>query len=255
MHELFSIIIIAKDAGYKINRLLKSIENLSDDIVVCDTGSTDDTISIATSFDARVFSIPWEGYGRSKNAAIHYAKYNWILSLDADEKPDAELYKSLKNWQPLADTTIYQVKRKNFLGKTWIAHSDWGADWQNRLFHKYIVRWDDAIAHEIAIADIPLKKLRLRGYLEHYSYTDEVDYKKKMIIYANLMALKYHQQKKKTNLLQIGLSPLYNFIKTYLFKSGFMDGRNGWMIAKTKAYYTFIKYKKLKELNNSKIKP
>ena len=248
----FSIIIIAKDAGSKIGRLLQSVKSLSDDVVVCDTGSADNTISIAKEFDARVYSIPWEGYGKSKNAAINFAKYNWILSLDCDEKIDTKLYTTLNNWRPLNDTIVYQIKRKNFLGDIWIAHSDWGADWQNRLFNKHVVWWDDSIAHEVTVADVPLKKIRLSGYLEHYTYIDEADYKKKMISYANLMALKYHQRKKKSNFLHISLSPLYNFIKTYFFKSGFMDGRNGWMIAKTKAYYTYIKYRKLKDLNSNK---
>jgi glycosyltransferase involved in cell wall biosynthesis len=248
--NVFSIIIIAKDAGDKINRLLQSVANLSGDIVVCDTGSSDNTISVAESYGARVYSIPWLGYGKSKNEAIQFAKYNWILSLDSDEKIDPVLYKTLENWLPKKDTIVYQVKRKNFLGNTWIVHSDWGGDWQNRLFNKNIVCWDDAIAHEVIIAAVPLEKIRLTGYLEHYTYTDKEEYKSKMIHYANLMALKYYQHKKKSNFLFMWLSPLYNFIKTYFFKLGFMDGKNGWMIAKTKAYYTFIKYRKLKELNN-----
>ncbi len=248
----FSIIIVAKDACNKIGCVLQSLENLTDDIVVCDTGSTDNTVSIAKDYGARVYSILWEGYGKSKNTATRFAKYDWILSLDSDEKPDAELYSTLKKWQPQEDTIVYQLKLKNFLGNTWIKHSDWGANWKNRLFNKHIVKWDDAIAHEGLIADVPLKKMQLSGYLEHYSFIDEADHIKKMINYANLMALKYHQKEKASNFLHIILSPLYNFIKTYFFKSGFRDGRNGWMIAKTKAYYTYLKYKKLKELNDNK---
>jgi (heptosyl)LPS beta-1,4-glucosyltransferase len=248
----FSIIIVTKDASDKITRLLQSLENLSDDVVVCDTGSTDNTISLAKNHGAKVYSILWEGYGRSKNAAIRFAKYNWILSLDSDEKIDAELYHSLKNWSPQRDTIVYQLKWKNFLGKTWIKYSGWGVNWKNRLFNKKIVRWDDAVAHEDVIADVALKKMKLCGYLEHYTFIDEQDYLKKMINYANLTALKYNKRKK-SNFLYIFLSPLYHFIKTYFFKSGFKDGRDGWIIAKTKAYYTYIKYKKLKELNKKNI--
>ncbi len=248
----FSIIIVAKNDRNKIGRVLQSVENLSDDVVVCDTGSTDNTMTIAADYGARVYSLPWEGYGKSKNAAIQFSKYNWILSLDSDEKLDPQLYHTLKNWQPQEDNFVYQLKWKNFLGNTWIRHSDWGANWKNRLFNKHIVRWDDAIAHEDVIADVPLKKMKLSGYLEHYTFIDEADYLRKMIDFAGLTALKYHQKEKKSDFLYIILSPLYNFIKTYIFKSGFRDGRNGWIIAKTKAYYTYLKYKKLKKLNDNK---
>ena len=248
----FSIIIVTKDASDKIGRLLQSIENLTDDVVVCDTGSTDNTFSTATNYGARVYSIPWEGYGKTKNTAIQFAKYNWILSLDSDEKLDAELYHVLKNWIPQEDTIVFQLKWKNFLGNRWIKYSGWGANWKNRLFNKKIVRWDDAMIHEDVIAEVALKRVKLNGYLEHYTFIDKEDYRRKMINSANLTALKYYKEEKKSNFLRLGFSPLYNFIKTYFFKSGFMDGRDGWMIAKTKAHYTYIKYKKLKELNEKR---
>lgn len=249
----FSIIIVAKDAGAKIGHLLQSVKNLSDDIVVCDTGSTDNTINIALASGAKVYSIPWKGYGRSKNIAIQFATYNWILSLDSDEKLDAQLYESLKTWQPKDDTAVYQVKWKNFLGNKWIRHSDWGNDWKTRLFNKHVVRWNNAIAHENVISNVALRKEKLKGFLEHYTFNDEEDYLNKMINSANLTALQYHQKEKKTNFLHIRISALYDFIKTYFLKSGFRDGQNGWLIAKTKAFYTYTKYKKLKELNSNKI--
>ena len=108
------------------------------------------------------------------------------------------------------------------------------------------------MAHEDVIADVALKKMKLGGYLEHYTFIDKEDYRRKMINYANITALKYYKEEKKSNFLRLRFSPLYNFIKTYFLKSGFMDGGDGWMIAKTKAHYTYIKYKKLKELNEKR---
>ena len=246
--DKFSIVIVAKDSADKIGGLLKSAEGLTDDVIVCDTGSTDKTIQIAKDAGASVFSIPWEGYGKSKNAAIKYARHQWIFSLDTDEKIDDVLYAALQRWEPASDQTVYRVLWKNFLTDKWIRHSDWGTQWKNRLFNKNTVHWDDAIAHEDVTSDKPLQFVKLEGYLEHYSFKDTRDYAMKMIHSAMITAQKYHQQKKKAG-VKLYLSPVFSFVKSYIINLGFLDGYNGWLIAFTNAYYTFIKYARLNELN------
>src|SRR6478735_1894848 len=109
MSSPFSIVIVAKDAEKKIGRLLSSLKGLSDDVIVVDTGSSDTTPAIAEKAGAKLHRLPWKGYGKSKNEAIDFAKYDWILSLDSDEEIDQELYQQLKEWKPLNDTTIHQV--------------------------------------------------------------------------------------------------------------------------------------------------
>jgi len=246
--EKFSIVIVAKDSADKIGRLLKSAEGLTDDVIVCDTGSTDDTIQIAKDAGASVYSIPWEGYGRSKNVAIGYARYQWVFSLDTDEKIDDVLYAALQQWQPANDETVCQVLWKNFLAGQWIRHSDWGTQWKKRLFNKNAVHWDDAIAHEDVTSDKPLQFVKLDGYLEHYSFKDTREYAMKMIHSAMITAEKYHQQNKKGG-IKLFVSPIFSFVKSYFIKLGFLDGHKGWVIAVTNAYYTFIKYARLHELN------
>lgn len=247
--EKFSIVIVAKDAAEKISKLLESIQGLTDDIIVCDTGSKDDTINIARTMGASLHEILWEGYGKSKNNAIRYARYNWVLSLDADEIVDAALYAELKKWTPIDDHHVYQVLWKNFLDGRWIRHSDWGNQWKNRLFNKNIVHWDDAIAHEDIEGKEVLKFVKLNGYLEHYSFKDLREYATKMIHSAMITAEKYHIQGKRVAGIKLLFAPAYSFVKSYIIKLGFVDGYNGWLIAVTTAYYTFIKYARLKELN------
>ena len=128
----FSIIIVAKNAEHKIARLLASLQGLSDDVVVIDTGSTDATAAVAEKAGASVHHLPWKGYGKSKNEAIAFAKYDWVLSLDSDEKVDAELYQQFKNWKPGEENNVHQVLWKNYLGDQWIRHSDWGNSWKKR---------------------------------------------------------------------------------------------------------------------------
>ena len=245
----FSIVIVAKNAENKIGRLLSSLEGLSDDVIMIDTGSSDATVSIAENAGIKVHHLPWKGYGKSKNDAIGFAKYDWILSLDSDEKIDAELYRELKQWKPGEDTTVHQVLWKNFFGDQWIRHSDWGNSWKKRLFNKHVVRWDDAIAHEDLTSERPLQFVKFNGYLEHYTFTDSREYASKMINSAMITAEKYHQMGKRVGSMKLIFAPAFSFLKTYFIKLGFLDGYKGWLIAKTTAYYTFIKYARLKELN------
>ncbi|MBC7903970.1 MAG: glycosyltransferase family 2 protein [Gemmatimonadaceae bacterium] len=247
----FSIVIVAKDAAHKIGRLLKSVEGLSDDIIVCDSGSSDDTMSIAREFGASVYSIQWKGYGKSKNRAVSYAKHDWVLSLDSDEKIDSELYNTLSTWKPEDDNTVYQVLWKNFFGERWIKHSDWGSDWKNRLFNKKIANWDDSVAHEDIISNQKLSYKKLSGYLEHYSFQHPDEYISKMMNSARLTAYKYHKQNKKSTVMHLVFSPAVCFIKSYLLRGGFLDGGKGWLIARTSAYYTYMKYQLLWKLNRN----
>ena len=251
----FSIVIVVKNGGDSLERLLQSLQGLSDDVVVCDTGSTDDTLAIAKTSGAKVHIIPWEGYGLSKNAGIGLTRHDWILSLDADEKIDAQLYEELKNWKPANDNTVYRLLWKNFFAGQWIRHSDWGSQWKNRLFNKKVVLWDDAIAHEDITSTQPLEFVKMKGFLEHYSFRDTREYAAKMVHSAMITAEKYHRLGKKSAGLKLVFSPLYNFLKTYFFKLGFLDGYKGWLIAITSGYYTFIKYARLNELNRHKERP
>ena len=249
--ERFSIVIVVKNAADKIESLLRSVEGLTDDIILCDTGSTDRTVELAKAGGATVHNIPWEGYGKSKNVAIGFARYDWILSLDGDEKVDDALYRELKNWKPVKDSIVYQVLWKNFFAGQWIRHSDWSNQWKNRLFNKKVVQWDDAIAHEDIQSNSSLQFVKLDGFLEHYSFDDTRAYASKMIHSAMITAQKYHDQGKKFVTLKFLFSPLYSFIKSYFIKLGFLDGHKGWLIAVTSAYYTFIKYARLMELNRN----
>ena len=248
----FSIVIVAKNAADKIGRLLESLSGLSDDVIICDTGSSDNTISIAQQAEAKVYSIRWEGCGKSKNAAIAFAKYDWILSLDSDEKIDPVMYKTLKQWQPASEYSVYRVLWKTFLGEKWIRYGEWSGGWKNRLFNKKIVRWDYAIAHEDITSTHRLTYHKLPGYLEHYSFDDIKHYISKIIHSAMITAQEYHNNGKKTFLIKMMFSPLFGFIKGYFLRLGFLDGYKGWIVAVTSAYYRFIKYARLYELNKKK---
>jgi len=246
----YSIVIVVKNAGDHIRRLLDSLQGLSDDVIVCDTGSTDLTVSILKAYDVRLYHIPWEGYGVSKNRAIGFARYDWILSLDADECIDSRLYERLKNLRaPKDKNTVFTMQWKNHLGGEWIKHSGWGRNWKKRLFHQDIVRWDASIAHEDVCADTNIRFCKLDGYLEHYSFRDNKEYIEKIRHSAMITAEKYRRNGRRSNHPRIIISSLYTYVKVLLFNFAFLDGPKGWLIAKVSAYYTYLKYKRLLQLN------
>ena len=248
----FSIVIVVKNGAATLPRLLNSINGLSSDVVVVDTGSTDDTTAWARRYTDRVYTAPWEGYGLTKQKAALLAHNDWVLSLDADEELSQELRGSLGNWTPGSPTTVYQLHWLNHIGNQAIRHGLWRNDWKNRLFHKHTVNWNDADVHEDLVAAVPFEKQRLQGYLHHYSFSSFQQVAEKHIRLAQLMGELNFKKGKKSSILKLWLAPLWVFVKGYLLRLGFLDGVAGLHIARATAYYTFLKYRVLRQRNAEK---
>src|SRR6186713_3700345 len=124
--QMLSVVIICKNGAAVIGETIKSFSGLTDDILIYDNGSTDNTKDIVKQSNARLIEGSWEGFGKTKNKANALAKYEWILSLDADEAIDEELKESLLQ-QDLADEkNVFEFKFKNFLGSKWVRFGEWG---------------------------------------------------------------------------------------------------------------------------------
>jgi glycosyltransferase involved in cell wall biosynthesis len=249
----FSIVIVCKNEEAIIGKTLEALKDISHDVVVYDNGSTDRTIEIVKSFPVNLVQGAWEGFGKTKNKANSYAKHDWIVSLDADEIPDDELKAVLHNLQPTDDKTVYKFRFKNFLGDKWIRFGEWGNDKHIRLFNRTQVKWNEAEVHEQLVFPGDKKIETPGGYVLHYTVKSVKDYKMKMKNYAGLNAEKYFRQGKKGSAWKQWLSPVFSFIQNYIFKLGFLDGRAGFVCARINAWYTFLKYKKLKELSSDPV--
>lgn len=244
-----SVVIVCKNETDIIEQTLQSLMGLTDDIIVYDNGSTDDTIKKAKAYSNQVHLGTWMGFGKTKQTANTLAKYDWILSLDADEAIDARLKESLRNFEPASDMEVGEIKFKNFFGDKWLRFGEWGNDKHIRLFNRKQVNWDDAAVHEKLIVPPGTVVKKLNGYVLHKTVKTVEEFKKKMQQYAALNAGKYHQMGKKSTWIKRNLSPAFTFINYYIFKLGFLDGSAGYQCAKITAGYTFLKYKKLSELN------
>ena len=243
----FSVVIVCKNEDTIIGKTLNILKEFAPDIVVYDNGSTDRTIEIVKTFPVNLIQGSWEGFGKTKNKANSFAKHDWILSLDADEIPDEELKNALINLSPSSEKSVFNIKFKNFLGDTWIRYGEWGFDKHIRLFNRNQVNWNEAEVHEQLIFPEDVLYEKINGHVLHYTMRHDNDYKNKIIQYATLSAEKYFRQGKKTAWWKQWLSPVFSFIQNFIFKLGFLDGKNGFTCARMTAWYTFLKYKKLAE--------
>jgi glycosyltransferase involved in cell wall biosynthesis len=246
---LLSVVIITRNEAHIIGTTLQSLQGITDDIIIVDSGSTDNTIAIAKSFGAAVIETSWDGYGPNKNKGITAAKYNWILNLDADEAIDATLKTAIQQLNPADENTVYNFKFKNFFCNKWIRYGEWAGDKHVRLFNRNTIRWNDAAVHEGLTVNNSTKTLLLPGNVLHYTTQNIDEYISKTVNYARLNATKYHVQGKQANFFKLRMAPGFTFFQHYILRLGFLDGWEGYLIAKTTAWYTFLKYSFLKEMN------
>jgi len=247
-----SVVIICKNEEGEIGRCLQSVRGLTDDIVVLDNGSVDNTKNIVTKMGARLVEESWEGFGKTKNKATRFAKYNWILNLDADECVDEELKNSILSLPLTDEQEVFEIRFKNFFGKKYLRFGEWGGDKHIRLFNRNTVNWNEANVHEGLVLSHDVKITRLKGHVLHYTIRNIVELDDKVVKYALLSAEKYAEQGKKSSWIKMNGAAAFTFLKYYIFKLGFLDGREGLICARKTSRYTFLKYARLLELNKTK---
>jgi glycosyltransferase involved in cell wall biosynthesis len=249
MKTKVSVVIISNNEEQNIGRAIRSVLETTDDIVVVDSFSTDQTIEICRQLGANVFQKEFSGYGDAKNFGAQKAKYPWILSLDADEALSPELSRELLNME-FEDNVVYKFDRLNsFLG-SWIHYGGWYPDWKPRVYQRDSVQWDLKPVHEELVIPGSYKERKLKGKLFHYTCQDLQDYKTKLDRYARLSAQQSTPLPKFKVLILQYLSPAFKFVKTYIFQLGFLDGKAGFIISKLNAWTVFKKYQFIKKLSS-----
>lgn len=246
-----SIVIICRNEQHVIGRTLDSLKGITDDIILYDNGSTDATIQTARAYPVQIHEGAWEGFGNTKRKATDLARYDWILNLDADEAIDETLRSQILKTDFNNNLDVYELSFRNFIGNRYLRYGQWGGDRHVRIFNRNQVNWDDAVVHEQLILPANVRVKKLKGNVLHYTARNLEDFAIKMTKYAMLNAQKYFERNKRTSWLKLRFSAHFSFFSNYILKGGFMDGYAGYVCAKITAYYTFMKYARLKELNDS----
>ena len=245
-----SIVIITKNEAEIIASCLRVARLISDDIIVVDNGSTDTTTEIACQYSCHVYHEDWDGYGANKNKGVTKARYDWILSIDADEIPDLGLIADLHRIKYTNPYHVYDIAFKSYFGKKRIRFGSWGRDHHIRLFNRKLVKWSESPVHETLLLPENIAIKKLKGHLHHYSVKDSVDFLRKADHYAILSAAKYRAKNKKPTFLKLHIAPIFHFIKNYIVFLGFLDGPEGLAIARMISKHTRLKYRLLKEQPN-----
>lgn len=225
MPNKISVVIITKNEETNIKGCLESVL-WADEIIVVDSGSTDKTIQICNEFNVKLFMQEWEGFAEQKKYALSLASNEWVLSLDADERVSRELSDEILQLVS-QDFAGYYIKRDNyFLGKL-IKGSDWGNDYQLRLFIKDKTSLNKRLVHEKF--EVEGQTSQLKNTISHYSYRNLKDAFVKINHYSTLEAIE-KQDKRSSSWFAILLTPLIAFIQIYVLKRGFIDGFHGLLV-------------------------
>lgn len=247
MTNPISAVMIVKNGASTIERSLSSLADF-DDVVVFDTGSTDETINIAQNFpNVRLIKGEFQGFGPTKNRAASLAKHDWVLIIDSDEAIEQELSKAMHRTS-LDQAAIYLLNFKAFYKSYQVRYCGWNNQKIRRLYYRGSTRFTDNHVHEDLVdTGLRLKELE-GGSMLHYSYHSISDFIIKVDRYSTLFA-RSNQGKKSASPAKAIVNGLYSFFRTYVLRRGFLDGHVGLIIAFSHMATNFYKYMKLYEAN------
>jgi len=239
-----SVTIISMNEAKNIGPCLKSV-NWADEIIVVDGFSTDGTDRMARDLGACLFQEPWKGFTEQKNSAVQKARGPWILSLDADERVTEPLRDEIRDvLKQDSRCQGYLIPRRNFFCGRFIRHGGWYPDLNLRLFLKESGRFEDRLVHERVVVNGAVG--RLHNPMEHYTYDTIDDYLERLKRYSTLAAQQLAQKGRRPGWRHVVFRPPFTFLKMYLLQLGFLDGLAGFFLAYSYAYYTLLKYVKLR---------
>ncbi|MDD7885000.1 glycosyltransferase family 2 protein [Flavivirga sp. 57AJ16] len=244
-------VIITYNEEEHLEKCLKSLVGVVDEIVVVDSFSTDKTPEICEAYNVVFIQNEFEGYIEQKNYALSHAKYDYILSLDGDEALSDTLQKSvLKAKEHWGFDGYYCNRLNNYCGQ-WIKHSDWYPDKKLRLFKKGSGEWKGINPHDRYTLKKGLKAGKLKGDLLHWIYRDYREHNIKVENFSTIAAQAYFDLGKKSSIWKILFNPTWAFFKAYFLRLGFLDGLNGFVICIQTFNVTFLKYIKLYRLHQN----
>lgn len=241
-----SACLITLNEEHNLPRALESLRGVADEIIVVDSGSTDRTTAIAREHGAAVYTRWWTNYSEQKNYAAGRAKYDWILSLDADEELSAPLQTALLEWKRAEPRgTVYEVARRTWYVGAWIRHSGWYPDYQRRLYRRNAAQFEGIVHEALRFSGMPC---RLAGDLLHYTVRSFAEHEANVERYTTLAAKQLYEAGHRSWRGGAWFAPAWSFAQNFLLRAGFLDGHRGWLISRMAARSVRLKYAKLGKL-------
>jgi glycosyltransferase involved in cell wall biosynthesis len=244
-----SVIIITKNEEANIRACIESVA-WADEIIVVDSGSSDATVEICRELGAQVYVHDWPGFGMQKNRALGYATKDWVFSIDADERVTSELRAEIQSALQGAQAVGYEIPRLSSFCGRYMHHSGWYPDYVLRLFRRSSGKFLDDLVHERVIVNGPIAKLQQS--LLHESFRDLEQLLAKINHYSTASAQMLHRKNRTASLKKAVGHALWAFFRSYFLRAGFLDGREGFMLAVSTAEGTYYRYLKLMFLAEKK---
>jgi glycosyltransferase involved in cell wall biosynthesis len=243
-----SVCIVSGAEAKRIGKMLRSVaEWTAEIVVVLNNDVADGTAELAASFDAKIFSHPWQGFREQKNLVLTHATQPWILALDADEEVSPELRESIFRFfgDDAGRWAGAGFARKVWFMGRWITHGDWYPDRVLRLFQRGRGKWTGSPEH--CRVELEGQSTLLPGDLLHYSNPDISSYVRKINYYADLFLERQLAEKARWSAGDAVFRAAWRFVRAYFLRRGFLDGYPGFFIAASTAYSTLVRHSRLFE--------
>lgn len=246
-----AVIILTKNEERNITAVIQNAQQVTDEVIIVDSGSTDDTIALAQKAGAKTTYRAWDNdFAAQRNFGLTQTQADWILYLDADERLNPELVPAVKRFTEASltgDNSVFQgvVERKSVAFGQKFEHGVLKPDYVARLFPRTQVNWVSKV-HEHPECALPPKQLA--GHLEHYTYVSWQQWEQKFCQYTTIWAQEAYKNGKRTTLTATLLHSIAAFIKMFILRLGFLDGLMGVFMCCNHFFYTMLKYLKLYDL-------
>lgn len=250
-HSKVSAVVIAYNDEANMRKCLESLD-WADEIIVVDSFSTDQTTAISQEYTDKIYQHEFHGFGRLRNEAMAHATYDWIFSLDTDERATPEVRDEIRHILANGPSAhAYFIPRWNYFLGRWINYCGWYPDYrQPQFFHKAHMRYADNLVHESF--EVTGSVGYLKNHVRQYPFRNIDHYFMKMDRYSSLMSEEMQKRGRRFHVHQLLTHPLFTFFKMYVMRRGFLDGKPGLVLSGLYAYYTFVKYAKFWELQQHK---
>lgn len=247
-----SVVILTKNEEKNIAAVVQNAKKVAAEVLIVDSGSTDNTVQLAEENGAKVIYRAWDNdFAAQRNFALQHVKTEWVLYLDADERMNDELIVNIAKAVNSNQKAMYRLVRRNSAFGRDFKYGVLGPDSVVRLFPTEGVKWESKV-HERPVGDFAEKTLG--GYIKHYTYASFEGYLDKMNKYSSIGAVDRNLRGKKCSVLKdLVFRPLFAFFKMYVLKAGFLEGWLGFVLCLNYANYTLNKYVKLKMMGDNKL--